>query len=453
MHGGTRALAWFVLPLLSACGGGGGTAPESLGAGLEASAAPARVAALLEVGRTAVQEPAPATQPEASGPAVTPSPTAESQAPGADGPGRMQRQEWPYLLGLRWLAAHQTPEGRFPAAGFAVACEGTADAAAWADGAGSPEHDVATTGLALLAFLEAGYTHRGAHEFATTVRRAARWLVGIQGGRGFLVAGGGPAWAFDHAVGTWALTTLFGMTLSSIYRAPVQRALTALAELREADGLWRYRLGRGASDESLSVWALIALASARALNVQARQRGNQIPLSVDEQALAAVGPWLDRTTDPATGLVAAGALGACGRPLPGATPEGLAAAIAWLRLLRCEDAGEGTPIDRASGALLAWAQARTRAGEPPDLLVCLFARPVLDHAPGARLAAWEEAILPALLDGQPRDGAACGLKGSFAPHGTWGSSGGRVAATALGAIVSLTPTLCRAYGRGVPGCP
>jgi len=59
-------------------------------------------------------------------------------------------------MGLEWLAKHQTPEeGYWDCDGFQEQCKGNI-----CDGKGYPLYDPGISGLALLAFLGAGYTHQ-----------------------------------------------------------------------------------------------------------------------------------------------------------------------------------------------------------------------------------------------------------------------------------------------------
>src|SRR5262245_55377843 len=75
---------------------------------------------------------------------------------------------------LRWLAAHQSDDGRWESAGFGAWCNGRRVQGEGPDGAGGALHDVGLTGLALLNFLASGYTHRGDHAFAKVVRNGLR---------------------------------------------------------------------------------------------------------------------------------------------------------------------------------------------------------------------------------------------------------------------------------------
>lgn len=72
--------------------------------------------------------------------------------------------------GLRWLKLHQGPDGAWPAAVDPV----TARISAWRE----PEATRATTALAVLAFLGAGYDHRTPNKYKATVGAGLAWLIG-----------------------------------------------------------------------------------------------------------------------------------------------------------------------------------------------------------------------------------------------------------------------------------
>ncbi|MGH7151545.1 MAG: hypothetical protein ACREIU_12645, partial [Planctomycetota bacterium] len=72
---------------------------------------------------------------------------------------------------LDWLAKHQSPDGRWDSDGFSQACRGSP-----CDGPGEALHDIGVSGLALLAFLGDGNTHKvGLHR--ETVQKGLRWLL------------------------------------------------------------------------------------------------------------------------------------------------------------------------------------------------------------------------------------------------------------------------------------
>lgn len=103
--------------------------------------------------------------------------------------------------------------------------------------------DVETTGLALLAFLGAGYSHlsKDTYEgicFGELIRNGLQWLMSRQG----------PSGRFDgydavaDAVATLALSEAYGLTASGRFQAAAQKGVTAVenADVRETRALvWK----------------------------------------------------------------------------------------------------------------------------------------------------------------------------------------------------------------------
>jgi len=170
---------------------------------------------------------------------------------------------------LRWLAAHQEPDGRW---------DGTQNG----DAKRGHAADVGLTGLATLAFLGAGYTHTGSdrhNRHKKTVRRALDWLVSCQEkdekaklyGRVYLPRAefSGRNWWFDqgggygHAIAGLALAEAYGMTKDETLRRAAQSAVDYSVNVhqRRYSG-WRYRPNSKA-DLSVTGWYVMQLKSAR----------------------------------------------------------------------------------------------------------------------------------------------------------------------------------------------
>jgi hypothetical protein len=145
--------------------------------------------------------------------------------------------------------------------------------------------DTAATGLALLAMLGAGYTHReGKH--AAVVQRGIAWLAGKQQADGQLFTPQTDqtryTHSYGHAIAAIALCEAYGMTRDEGLRDPAQRAVQfILAAQHPERGGWRYEPQRE-SDTSVSGWKLMALRSAQMAG-----------LSVPAENLQRVSHWLD----------------------------------------------------------------------------------------------------------------------------------------------------------------
>ncbi|HZE97395.1 MAG TPA: prenyltransferase/squalene oxidase repeat-containing protein, partial [Planctomycetota bacterium] len=169
---------------------------------------------------------------------------------------------------MRWLSRHQSPDGSWAAAGFAVQCAGEK-----CSGPGGRDFDTGDTGLALLAFLGAGYSHLSRDEFADparpgktlrfgdTVKNGLKWLVAQQDVDGCV----GPKrghYMYDHAIATLALSEAYGMTNASTLQIPAQKAVDFLIAAQNLGKGWRYTARCGDNDTSVTGWAAMALKSA-----------------------------------------------------------------------------------------------------------------------------------------------------------------------------------------------
>lgn len=177
-------------------------------------------------------------------------------------------------LGLAYLARHQLEDGRWSLQGL----DSTAPAM---------NSDVAATGLALLAFQGAGYTHRE-HQYRDVVRRGLDFLLASQQSGGLIyyesdAESNRVTRLYSHAIAALALCEAYGMTQDPALREPCQKALDYIvaSQSRELGG-WRYT-PQVSSDTSVSGWMLMALKS-----------GELAGLSVPQETYAAVVRWLDR---------------------------------------------------------------------------------------------------------------------------------------------------------------
>jgi hypothetical protein len=124
--------------------------------------------------------------------------------------------------GLKWLHWHQDPDGHWDSDGFPEQCKLNL-----CDGAGMADQDVAVTGLALLAFLGAGESHKHG-TFKKTVRHGLRWLSQIQTEDGRFGPEVPRALVDGHAVATLAMCEAYARTGSPLFREKARRALDHL---------------------------------------------------------------------------------------------------------------------------------------------------------------------------------------------------------------------------------
>lgn len=165
---------------------------------------------------------------------------------------------------LKWMASIQEPAGNWSSAKHGGGAakkdpqgQNRLDGGLYADSG--------ITGLVVLSFLGAGYTHEEG-KYSEVVMKALKWLIAQQHSNGFL---GGKATRYDmmycHAMASFALAEAYGMQADSNsfpeLRDAVRSAVRLICAMQNEDGGWRYGKG-GDSDMSMFGWQLMALKSA-----------------------------------------------------------------------------------------------------------------------------------------------------------------------------------------------
>jgi hypothetical protein len=146
------------------------------------------------------------------------------------------------------------------------------------------EADTALTGLALLAYLGAGYTHLDG-QYTQVVSKGLAFLIQSQKPDGDLRGMSRAVGMYCHAMASLALCEAYALTGDRRLREPVEKAVTFAVNARAADGLaWRYLPGdpRG-SDTSILGWVVMVLKSAR-----------EVGIAVPPTATAGAVSWLDK---------------------------------------------------------------------------------------------------------------------------------------------------------------
>ncbi len=299
--------------------------------------------------------------------------------------------------GLRWLAAHQAPDGRWSSAGFGSWCEyQPVPEGEGPDGAAASAHDVRATGLALLAFLGAGHTNRGRHPFAQVVARGLRHLKNQMTADGSFAETDPTTALADDATATLALVRAYALTESPIHRGAAGKAVAFLLRTREGHGGWTATVRAEAAPDEALAWIALALVAARDANDDATTKGHAAVFPED-LALADLQDALDAAATASTDAL------------------GLAA---WLR---GRLGGDGAKDPRAVQAQEALAR---------DPLAWPFGAASLPRLVSEGGGALESAIRAAARRGS----TPCLYEGSWDPVGPWGREQGRVATTALAAL-------------------
>ena len=163
--------------------------------------------------------------------------------------------------GLEWLARHQAADGswRFDLSG--CRCDGGCSFP------GTVTSTTAATGIALLPFLGAGYTHEQGR-YRETVTRGLYFLMSRMqpSPRGGDL---GEGTMYGHGVATLALAEAFGMTGDQMLQPYVRDAMRFIETAQDLHGGgWRYLPGQ-AGDTTVTAWQLAALKSATLAGIPA----------------------------------------------------------------------------------------------------------------------------------------------------------------------------------------
>ncbi len=344
---------------------------------------------------------------------------------------------------LRWLAAHQSPDGGWEAEGFNRWCDGkpVADASRRPEGLGKALYDPGVTGLALCAFLGAGYTNRGKHPFAKVVGSGLRYLKNIQDPEGCFGPRNTQQYIYNHATAALAMVEAYGMTGSPIWKGAAQRGLDFIALTRNNYFAWRYGIKPGSNDTSVSGWMMMALKSAQLVNKVELKAGRKAPLVIDESAFEGLRAWLDKVTDPDYGRVGYTQRGeGSARPIdlvdrfPSEKSEAMTAVGMLARTFMGEDPRKSSIIKKGAALCSKLPPTWNPTDGSVDMYYWYYATLAMFQVGGRSWDAWKKAMDKSMVETQRTDTDYCQYKGSWDPIGPWGADGGRVYSTAIMAL-------------------
>lgn len=277
---------------------------------------------------------------------------------------------------------------------------------------GGTETDTGVTGLALLAFLGAGYTHEEG-VYASTVQQAIDWLIAQQRSDGYL---GGKATYYDqmycHGIATYALAEAYGMQQDPAkmpaLREAVARGVWYISETQNTDGGWRYRLGASLSDMSMFGWQAMALKSAELAGIS----------TPSESRTGMVAFLRERSRGTSGGLA-------------GYKQESPATPTMTAEALFCKQMYGLRRTSPASQEAVRYLQANLPQLSQPDEYYWYYGTLAMYQAGGDPWQQWNTALRDNLIRLQRRGGESAG---SWDPVGPWGNVGGRIYSTALSAM-------------------
>jgi uncharacterized membrane protein YhaH (DUF805 family) len=299
---------------------------------------------------------------------------------------------------LKWLADHQSQDGRWDVDGFerpGEQCGGRGTAT---------NEDVAATALSLLAFLASGHTHESDGPYRQTVKKAVKWLVAQEkNGKGDLR---GPGNMYDQGMAAIALAETYGMTHDPYLRPVVERAVAFIISAQsKATGGWRY-FPDDPGDTSVFGWQIMALRSAAMAGVpvprEAFDRAAKYLANVGGGENGGLYGYQDK------------------RPSPAMVAEGM-----FARQLLGHRPAEPMMIESA-----AFLRKRLPTAKEINLYYWYYGTLALFQHQGESWSAWNKSMREALLPLQDKKSPN---DGSWPPQGQW-ATGGRVVQTAMAAL-------------------
>lgn len=330
---------------------------------------------------------------------------------------------------LDWLARHQDNDGRWNG-GTARYADGTnakgEDSFTIHCPAGEvcygecfyAEADTAMTGLALLAYLGAGYTHLDG-KYKAVVTRGLEFLLQSQKDDGDLRGPSKAVGMYCHAMASLAVCEAYALTGDRRLRSAAERAVDFIVKARSADGMaWRYLPGdtRG-SDTSILGWIVLVLKSAR-----------EVGITVPPNTTAGVLKWLDKVSGGEQGGLARYQPEAIARSRKDGEITPTMTAEAWICRQFLGVGGPGPASGEAADYLLATNPGRN----PMNIYYWYYGTLSMYQQGGPSWDRWNAQVRDALVNRQRSQGHQAG---SWDPDDTdYGARGGRIYETALATL-------------------
>ena len=288
--------------------------------------------------------------------------------------------------------------------------------------------NTAATGLCLLAFQGAGYTHRQ-HQYAGTISRGLEFLINKQQTNGDLyvpedaVSNRNVAF-YSHGIAALAMCEAYGMTQDPELKDPAQRCLDFIINTQhDQRGGWRYT-AQVSSDTSVTGWMMMALKSGQLSGLEVPEKTyqgiqrwlglSQVPQQPDRYRY---NPFAPDTPTQRHGRMAT----------PTMTSVGMLMRMysGWRR--------DNKAMKSAAEYLLQYPpQVGTAQSPQKDTYYWYYATQVMFHMGGEYWDRWNQALNPILIESQVKEGVNAG---SWEPGGAipdrWSAHAGRLYVTTM----------------------
>ncbi|MEE9391043.1 MAG: prenyltransferase/squalene oxidase repeat-containing protein [Planctomycetota bacterium] len=335
--------------------------------------------------------------------------------------GRGKRGQAVVDRGLEWLSLHQSKDGSWDCDEFAK--NGDPAKGALCDGKGGPLYDVGVSGLALLAFLGAGETHK-AGDYRATVRKGLSWLKEQQDSEGCFGPRTVNNFTYNHAIGALAMCEAYAITKAPLFKRAAEKGIEFIVACQNPYKAWRYGEADGDNDTSVTGWMVMALKSGKAGGLAVDPKGFEWALS-----------FIEDMTDEENGRTGYNSPG--GLPVrekgkieefPSSESESLTAVAMLVRVFAGQNPEEHPMVKLGSDLLLEklplWDESRGSI----DMYYWYYGTLAMFQVGGSAWTEWNKKMEEAVIETQRDDG---NFSGSWNPIGAWGENGGRVYATAL----------------------
>jgi hypothetical protein len=320
---------------------------------------------------------------------------------------------------LRWLARHQNADGSWNMG---------------IDGAKPKTGNTAMTGLATLAFLGAGYTHKTG-KFRDNVNRAVKFLLATQhdngrlGGanKGYVYHG---HYGYVHSMGALALVEAYGMSKDPALKEAAQKTVDYSTKIHQKPySGWRYKAG-SEGDISHTGWFIMQLKSAKVAGLKVDGAAFQGGMNFTNKLLSPKSGRSVYCMSQATKTFKNG-YGAPGKPARRTS-------ISMVCRLFMGVARD----DKIMQLSARYPAASPPAWEKEDFYYWYYATLACFQVGGDTWKTWNKALKPTLIGNQrkggPMNGSAQDVDGSWDyekdPYGGGKKNCGRVYTTALGAL-------------------
>ncbi|MBI4586848.1 MAG: terpene cyclase/mutase family protein [Planctomycetes bacterium] len=349
---------------------------------------------------------------------------------------------------LEWLRRHQGADGSWKCHDFTEMCKKPCANVntKYGDGRGWKGHDIGVTGLAILAFAGFGHTHQDGvyHEYVECLKKAVKFLKSVQVHSEDPSANGRygddktEQWIYDHAIATMAMGELLAMSNDTIgLKKTVTDAVRLCMQAQNPGYGWKYGIKPGKNDTSVTGWMVLALKTAKNARLD-------LPKERFEEAFKGSLVWFDRATSVASGKTGYESPGDEGSALKGEYPEpypfskelSCMTAVGVLCRLFAGQSRSDPIVKRGVDILMKeppqWVEPKGTQLSKINMYYWYYGSYALFQYGGKPWKDWNEDMKKALLSTQ-RQGDI-DEDGSWDPIDEWGKAGGRVYATALGAM-------------------